>query len=124
MPDRELEPWAVAIEGDRPPRFIEATKEVAVTVQAEAPVRVVIMAQQGPRGPRGLPASAGGGSPEMTYAGGVLSRVDYADGTYKLFEYVTGTLLHVDFVTPTATVRKTFFYNPDGSLDHITEAEL
>ena len=60
----------------------------------------------------------------MTYAGGMLSRVDYADGTYKLFEYVTGRLLHVDFVTPTATVRKTFFYTPDGSLDHITEAEL
>ena len=124
MPDRELEPWAVAIEGDRPPMFIEATKEVAVTVQAEAPVRVVIMAQQGPPGPPGLPAGGLGRSPEMTYADGVLSRVDYADGTYKLFVYAVGRLLHVDFVTPGATFRKAFFYNPDGSLHHITEASL
>ena len=80
----------------------------------------------GPPGPPG-PAGGGGGgetNPAFTYTVGLLSRVDYADGTYKLFVYAVGRLLHVDFVTPTATVRKAFFYNPDGSLHHITEASL
>ena len=35
-----------------------------------------------------------------------------------------GVLTQLDYVVGAVTTRKTLFYNPDGSLHHITEASL
>ena len=79
-------------------------------------------------GPAGPPGPAGGGagetSPAFTYTAGLLSRVDYASGAHKLFTYTAGVLTQLDYVVGAVTTRKTLFYNPDGSLHHITEASL
>ena len=79
-------------------------------------------------GPPGPPGPAGGGagetSPAFTYTAGLLSRIDYASGAHKIFTYAAGVLTQLDYVVGAVTTRKTLFYNPDGSLHHITEASL
>lgn len=62
--------------------------------------------------------------PAFTYADGVLTRIDYDSGNYKLFSYSSGRLSQADYVIGAATIRKTFSYNPDGSLDQITQTVL
>ena len=79
-------------------------------------------------GPPGPPGPAGGGAgetnPAFTYTAGLLTRIDYASGAHKLFTYTAGVLTQLDYVVGAVTTRKAFFYNPDGSLHHITEASL
>ena len=79
-------------------------------------------------GPAGPPGPAGGGAgetnPAFTYSAGLLSRIDYASGAHKIFAYTAGVLTQLDYVAGAVTTRKTLFYNPDGSLHHITEASL
>lgn len=74
-------------------------------------------------------AAAGGGptGPRMTYASGRLDRIDYDDGSYKQLSYDAGNgyrLQRIDYVRGTATTRKDFFYNPDGTLHEIVQTEL
>lgn len=61
--------------------------------------------------------------PAFTYTDGVVTRIDYDSGNYKLLSYTSGALTQLDYVRPgSATVRKTFTYNPDGTLASITES--
>jgi hypothetical protein len=57
----------------------------------------------------------------MTYTGGLLTRVDYDSGNYKTFTYTSGVLTQLDYVVGATTTRKTFNYNPDGTLSSITQ---
>lgn len=92
-----------------------------VLVEELETLEILEVAEQGPPGPPGASES----SPVMTYVGGVLTRVDYASGNYKLMTYgVTGLLTQVDYVKGAVTTRKTFAYNPDGSLASVTESNL
>ena len=77
-------------------------------------------------GPRGIPGpgQAAEKDPAMTYTAGLVTRIDYASGAHKLFTYTAGVLTQLDYVVGAVTTRKTLFYNPDGSLHHITEASL
>lgn len=62
--------------------------------------------------------------PEFTYTAGLVTRIDYASGAHKLFTYTAGVLTQLDYVVGAVTTRKTFTYNPDGSLASITQAVL
>ena len=121
----EAEAWAVALEGDRPALVIEHLLEYAVTVEPAPDVLVVAVGEQGPPGPPG-PAGGGAGetNPAFTYTAGLVTRIDYSSGAHKLFTYTAGVLTQLDYVVGVVTTRKAFFYNPDGSLHHITEASL
>jgi hypothetical protein len=82
------------------------------------------VAEQGPPGPPGPSGGTGEQSPVMTYTGDLLTRIDYASGHYKTMTYAAGLLTQVDYVTGAVTTRKTFAYNPDGSLASITDSTL
>ena len=79
-------------------------------------------------GPPGPPGPEGGGAgetnPAFTYNAGRITRIDYASGAHKLFTYTAGVLTQLDYVVGAVTTRKTFTYNPDGSLASITQAVL
>ena len=79
-------------------------------------------------GPPGPPGPGGGGAgetnPAFTYAAGSVTRIDYASGAYKLFTYTAGVLTQLDYVVGAVTTRKTFTYNPDGTLAAISQAVL
>lgn len=63
----------------------------------------------------------------MTYDSGRLSRIDYDDGSYKLLTYDAGhgyRLQRIDYVHGSATTRKDFIFNLDGSLHEIVQTEL
>ena len=78
----------------------------------------------GPPGPPGPAGGVGETNPAFTYTAGLVTRIDYASGAHKLFTYTAGVLTQLDYVVGAVTTRKTFTYNPDGSLHHITEASL
>ena len=78
-------------------------------------------------GPRGIPGpgQAAEKDPAFTYSAGLLSRIDYAIGAHKLFTYTAaGVLTQLDYVVGAVTTRKTFAYNPDGTLAAITQEVL
>lgn len=78
----------------------------------------------GPAGPIGPAGPAGGASeagPLFTYSGGRVSRIDYDSGNYKLFTYTSGVLTRLDYIVGATTTRKTFSYNPDGTLAEIVQ---
>ncbi|WP_371369993.1 hypothetical protein ACA097_09725 [Pseudomonas sp. QL9] len=56
----QIEPWAVAVEGNAPALVLEQINEYAVTVAAGAEALVVTVGEQGPPGPKGIPGPAGG----------------------------------------------------------------
>ena len=62
--------------------------------------------------------------PTLTYAQGKVSRIDYSNGNYKIFTYNMDTLTHIDYTVGTITTRKSFSYNPDGSLATVSETVL
>lgn len=68
--------------------------------------------------------SAAESSPAFTYTSGVVTRIDYASGNYKLFTYTSGLLTQLDYVVGTTTTRKTFTYNPDGTLSSVSQTVL
>jgi hypothetical protein len=84
----------------------------------------------GPRGPAGIQGIQGpaGSAPEtgpaLTYTDGALTRIDYDSGNYKVFTYTSGVLTRLDYVVGAVTTRKTFAYNPDGTLASITQTTL
>lgn len=82
----------------------------------------------GEQGPPGRPGPAGGTAgetnPAFTYAAGRVTRIDYASGAYKLLTYTAGVLTQLDYVVGAVTTRKTFTYNPDGTLAAITQEML
>lgn len=88
-------------------------------------LEIVTVGEQGPPGPPG-PAGGGAGetSPAFTYNAGRVTRIDYASGAHKLFTYAAGVLTQLDYVVGAVTTRKTFTYNPDGTLAAITQAVL
>lgn len=53
-----------------------------------------------------------------------VSRIDYASTNYKTFSYTSGVLNQIDYIVGTATYRKTFNYNPDGTLASVVETIL
>ena len=57
----------------------------------------------------------------LTYTSGVLTRIDYESGNYKMFSYTGGVLTQLDYVIGLVTTRKTFNYNPDGSLSSVAQ---
>lgn len=73
-------------------------------------------------------AGSGPTSPTMSYnpTSGKLDSITYGDGSTKEFNWdVSGRLNYFDFiVTGEPTIRKTFIYNPDGSLDHIEDSTV
>ena len=77
-------------------------------------------------GPRGIPGpcQAAEKDPAFTYTAGLLARIDYASGAHKLFTYTAGVLTQLDYVVGAVTTRKTFTYNPDGTLAAITQEVL
>ena len=79
-------------------------------------------------GPPGPPGPGGGGAgetnPAFTYTDSRVSRIDYASGAHKLLTYAAGVLTQLDYVVGAVTTRKTFTYNPDGSLAEITQEVL
>lgn len=76
----------------------------------------------GAPGPAG---DAGPTDPVFTWAGGVLSGVTYGDGSTKALTWAAGRLQQLDFARPgRPTVRKTFSYNPDGTLAAVAQSEV
>lgn len=92
-----------------------------VLVDVVENLELLEVGEQGPPGPAG---GEGESAPAMIYTAGVLTRVDYASGNYKLFTYAAGRLTQLDYVKGATTTRKTFNYNPDGSLSSVTETTL
>lgn len=76
-----------------------------------------------PTGPQG-PLGENEKGPAFTYSSGVVSRIDYDSGNYKLFTYSSGVLTQVDYRKGSSTIRKTFSYNGDGTLNEIVETVL
>lgn len=74
--------------------------------------------------PVGDTLEGGGSDPTFTYTAERVTRIDYASGAHKLFTYTAGVLTQLDYVVGAVTTRKTFTYNPDGSLASITQAVL
>lgn len=77
----------------------------------------------------GPPGPAGGGddliNPVLTWAAGRLVRVDYEGGAFKTLAYSDGQLATLDTSRPgQPTLRKTFSYNPDGTLAAVTQTEV
>lgn len=106
------------------PRALVTAEAFALVVEPEhAPAVLVAAGEQGPAGPPGNSASPEI-NPVLTYEAGRVSRIDYASGAYKLFTYAAGVLTQLDYVTAAGTTRKTFEYNPDGSLAAIEQVEL
>ena len=56
----QIEPWAVAVEGEALPLVLEHINEYAVTVEAGPELLVLTAGEQGPPGPQGIPGPAGG----------------------------------------------------------------
>jgi len=87
-----------------------------------------IQGEIGPQGPKGDPGTVAPDAetdPIFTYTDNRVSRIDYASGNYKLFTYTLGVLTQLDHVRPgDTTIRKTFTYNPDGSLASIAQTEF
>lgn len=54
----------------------------------------------------------------------MLTRIDYDSGNYKTFSYTSGVLTQLDYVVGTVTTRKTFNYNPDGTLASIEQTVI
>lgn len=76
-------------------------------------------------GEPGPPGDAGPTNPVFTWSGGVLSAVTYGDGSTKALIWSAGRLEQLDFARPgRPTVRKTFSYNPDGTLAAVTQSEV
>ncbi len=103
--------------------------DVEYLVSLQAPdIHTLSAGEQGPAGRPGIPGPAGGvseTSPAFTYAAaGRVSRIDYASGAYKLFAYAGSALVQLDYVVGDVTTRKTFTYNPDGTLAAITQEVL
>lgn len=75
---------------------------------------------------KGDPGEPGEGAseigPEFTWVSGVLTRVDYDSGNYKLLTYLFGKLSQLDYVKGLQTIRKTFNYNLDGTLQSVDQA--
>lgn len=67
-------------------------------------------------------ASVSETGPVLTYTNGALTRIDYDSGGHKTFTYASGVLTRLDYVVGSVTTRKTFNYNPDGSLSSIDQA--
>lgn len=76
-----------------------------------------------PQGPQGEPGENEKG-PEFTYSSGKVSRIDYDSGNYKVMTYTAGVLTQIDYHRGAETIRKTFNYNVDGTLDEIVEVTL
>lgn len=77
----------------------------------------------------GPPGPAGGGAdlinPVLTWAGGRLVGVAYDGGASKALVYSSDQLATLDLLRPgQPTLRKTFSYNPDGTLAAVTQAEV
>lgn len=94
--------------------------ETEVLVEVQTASEIVEVALQGPPGPPGNPEH----SPVLTYTSGVLTRIDYASGAYKLFIWEAGKLVQQDYVVGSKTTRKTFSYNPDGTLASVTQTTI
>ena len=54
----------------------------------------------------------------------MLTRIDYDSGNYKTFTYTSGVLTQLDYVVGAVTTRKTFAYNPDGTLASIDQTVI
>jgi hypothetical protein len=112
---------------DQAPRItvvaVDQAPRITVVAVDQAPRITVVPAGQGLQGPRG-----GGGlietGPVFTYVLGVLSRINYDSGNYKTLTYSSGRLDQLDYVAGSVTTRKTFAYNPDGSLASIDQTVL
>lgn len=53
-----------------------------------------------------------------------MTRIDYDSGAYKTLTYTAGVLMQLDYVKGSITTRKTFAYNPDGTLASIIQTVL
>lgn len=95
-----------------------------VLVDVVENLELLEVGEQGPPGPQGPVAGEGESGPSMTYTGGALTRVDYDSGNYKLFTYSGAVLTQIDYVKGAVTTRKTFNYNPDGTLSSVDEVAL
>lgn len=60
----------------------------------------------------------------ITYSDGAISRIDYPSGNYKVFTYTALAVTQLDYVIGSVTHRKTFTYNPNGTLASVTKSEL
>ena len=102
----------------------EVEHEYLVSLQ-QPEVHSTTVGEQGPPGRPGPPAASPEAGPAFTYTHGRVSRIDYASGAYKAFTYgAGGELAQLDYVTDAGTTRKSFEYNPDGSLAAIEQVEL
>lgn len=61
-------------------------------------------------------------NPVFTWTDGRVTRIDYASGAYKVLTYnPNDTLNTTSTVNAFFTLTKTFHYNVNGSISHITE---
>ncbi len=65
-------------------------------------------------------------NPVFTYdlVTGNVTNITYNSGNYKTFTYNSGVVSVIDYVIGTTTYRKTFTYNPNGSLANIVETQF
>lgn len=65
-------------------------------------------------------------NPVFTYDSltGNVTNITYISGNYKTFTYSSGIVSTIDYVVGTITYRKTFTYNPDGSLANIVQTQF
>lgn len=112
--------------------LINSPRQARALIQAGAGPRALIIPTRQPMpsivaaGSRGVPGISAVVeiSPAMTYTAERVTRIDYASGAYKLFTYTAGVLTQLDYVVGAVTTRKTFTYNPDGTLAAITQEML
>jgi hypothetical protein len=93
-------------------------------INVESATPTLVLRDVGPQGAKGDPGLPGGRAESgavLTYAGGRVARIDYASGNYKALLYTGAVLTHVDYTTGATTTRKTFTYNPDGTLAGTSE---
>lgn len=123
---------AVGPQGPQGPATVNVGTTVTVTNGTPASVTNsgtagnVILDFVIPAGPQGAmgPVGENEKGPLFTYSGGSVSRIDYDSGNYKLLTYTTGRLTQLDYIKGGLTIRKTFLYNLDGTLNEIVEAIL
>lgn len=79
----------------------------------------------GAPGPAGPAGDAPPISPTLTWAAGKLASIVYADGSTKTFDYTGDRLASLDYLrTGYPGARKTFTYNPDGTLAAVAQSAI
>ena len=104
---------------------LERTVALLELLDSPGTQELLEIAVQGPPGPAGGGAAAAPVSRSFTWSAGRLAGVAFADGRSKAFTWAGDQLTRVDTLRPgLSTLRADLTYNPDGTLDAVTQSEV